>query len=1602
MSGLPPNWEWDYDGKRWFYRYKPNGHVQFHFPKEGDEFPDYFDALSPIPDLAPEEKLESQQQVKRRTTLDPDPKSKMRATGGPLADFGMNRSGFGGPGIDDDDGEDFYYQPENLMYLGPGAYTDVSPLADEDERDEIPKDRRKSKGNGVQDENKDKTLLDATADRTGVSPLQSESNTPSVANSLPVREAAVVPEAVAKELPTEPVLTVSTQDLPQTNQDASSPGVPLLDSVEKPRVELPPLTGPPHAVHSPPWDPVGIMAEMATEHTAPAHIEIHPDPVEMGDNAVLAPIETQIVDIGIAELPERTSPSDTSPPVPSTHELLHQTNMTDQALYGATFGSGSRPQSSSPTKSAQHTPESKAGPFPPKPVPNDSLPDSRAPQAQKSSEVSTNETFAIRRKPSNAGEKQGKYQPYVPGAVPTVASEKLKRDPDSSRREHRNSLAREASLMMGTRQNYETSNMPSILQPPVVPPKHPLESAQPPVQQPNNSTRPDIPRTQTEPTILPSGAANAAGQPTHGPLQHIPSVLKPASGFPQGRPQPPLSSDSSHTQGKDVVAPLAAPTKTHFQNGGLNQTPPRKGQYLAFQPGLAAKQVQQPRGTQLDATAPSGSIPHSLTPAPGQQLMGPRPAIQRVETAPTQSLSEQRQPASHTSSQTATYKTSPGAPGLPHFLQRPQAQGDVGQQPGSLTQLESPPATIRPRSSSDAPPHLSGVQGPAALIPGQPRVVASTEDNAAVAVGSSVVSRMAARPRSAMDFMQGRSPSGADQEIQQPGPSLPPDRSLPRQTSFASSEVSSLGPPTGSQSSGQPLQTPSPLEVGGRRPSSGFFQGANVNGFPSASEGGNSHVHLNNPGSRPASFSGPTPTSPPAPIQPMASRQPADLSDVQSPPAIPKKVPIGPPGNNSQPPLSMMPGNRTIQNLVGASQSPTNRRHSLPTGQLNDPAAQPVFEQSQFQQHGSVYPSSQHQKEAYQLGYGISRPHSAQPIQSQSSAGSQHAPQSIHPLQPGPKATKQASERPQRPTVTPPSQQFFGPMSPRTPGHLLQPIQEHGDNDHPTSSVPVRVASQTTKDPHRHSPSSARRSSTGSSQYPSSAESPNGKGIEHLATQGLVHQPNRPPQQLQQPFSPALAIAGQTYSPIQTNPFQSPINSVQSPQHAMNPGSAFPVMQQPAKEKEKGSWLSKFMKGAGKPTMLQKPPPPNQTFSVLPHSPNNVAPGQSGQWHNSPVNAMRPATIAPQQANQANTNPPTPAMFHQSRPPVPDLTSPGSQSLQNGPDHGHNLSRQSNDVPQARQQQAPVVSIPQDTLKLQIHPQSIPFSSSAQPRNSPQQVNDRQSFQTQQRGPPATSGLQEAPKQYSQPQNMPSNPVHSFPPQPTDHQVSQTAPQQKAFSSALQEAPKQHVTPLSMPVGPGPSLSQQPSRQVPQITHQQKQIVLPPPVASEPQIPKLPDSGKFITQQTADLPPGGLAPALGMPNDHQAIDNMSDAASVSAISVSTVDVSEAQAQPVLKPQLVTVEKPNNSTGQHQLPSRVATTQSSGVQATPVAPPQEVKASHSMDQELTVAPLFSKRQTTATVAPVPANTAPKVNDKWAKKPAVDYSGDDWGDDPWDYQ
>ncbi|KAI9898584.1 hypothetical protein N3K66_006944 [Trichothecium roseum] len=271
-AGLPPGWEWDYDGRRWFYTYKPTGHVQYHFPTEGDEFPSFVDEGSPVPKLAPEERLESQQQLKRNA---PDPDKAGGGSGGGSGGGGGNlrepawKSGMSATSArpvsniweHDDDGGEQPFQPESFMFLGPGAYNDVSPLHDED------------------DEAAKRVVVSGTK---GVSPDGSRGGTPHMANIEGV---------------------VNTPSSPLGTKEEDGPA--MLDSREMPH-ELPAQDDYWHRRR----DPVGVVAEMATEQTAASRAETHPDPVELGDNSILAPADTAPVELAAESIP-------VSPPPPA-------------------------------------------------------------------------------------------------------------------------------------------------------------------------------------------------------------------------------------------------------------------------------------------------------------------------------------------------------------------------------------------------------------------------------------------------------------------------------------------------------------------------------------------------------------------------------------------------------------------------------------------------------------------------------------------------------------------------------------------------------------------------------------------------------------------------------------------------------------------------------------------------------------------------------------------------------------------------------------------------------------------------------------------------------------------------------------------------------------------------------------------------------------------------------------------------------------------------------------------------------------------------------------------------------------------------------------
>lgn len=129
MTDLPEGWESDYDGTRWFFRYKATGSVQYHFPQPGDEYAEFLlDAgIGPF-QLTPEENLLVDQQTKRRSISELD--------NGVI--HGTKTSGSNGekkkiPAIDEEDAMSAtgYFDPNSFMNFS-GAYNNNSTTGGND------------------------------------------------------------------------------------------------------------------------------------------------------------------------------------------------------------------------------------------------------------------------------------------------------------------------------------------------------------------------------------------------------------------------------------------------------------------------------------------------------------------------------------------------------------------------------------------------------------------------------------------------------------------------------------------------------------------------------------------------------------------------------------------------------------------------------------------------------------------------------------------------------------------------------------------------------------------------------------------------------------------------------------------------------------------------------------------------------------------------------------------------------------------------------------------------------------------------------------------------------------------------------------------------------------------------------------------------------------------------------------------------------------------------------------------------------------------------------------------------------------------------------
>ncbi|KAI8627678.1 hypothetical protein F5Y19DRAFT_161780 [Xylariaceae sp. FL1651] len=278
MATLLEGWESDYDGVRWFYRYKATGMVQYHFPQPGDEFAGFLldDGTEPM-ELTPEESLALEQQTKRRsiTERDYDSKSTTKTSG-------SKREKKKIAAIEEEDGMSAtgYFDTSSFMY-SLGASNDTSPLGNDGEND--------SAHIGSSRKAKESTR------NTAYGPTPK--STPPVPESEPIVNQPIGHVELAGE--SDPKLGISTSN--------SHPGV----------VELP-------EGGQQMWSPVGYVAELATQDTVKCAEELAPIELD-ATSFVPAPIETKVAQDERAELPTHRTPVEEKAPEPRPNDNTTQT-----------------------------------------------------------------------------------------------------------------------------------------------------------------------------------------------------------------------------------------------------------------------------------------------------------------------------------------------------------------------------------------------------------------------------------------------------------------------------------------------------------------------------------------------------------------------------------------------------------------------------------------------------------------------------------------------------------------------------------------------------------------------------------------------------------------------------------------------------------------------------------------------------------------------------------------------------------------------------------------------------------------------------------------------------------------------------------------------------------------------------------------------------------------------------------------------------------------------------------------------------------------------------------------------------------------------------
>ncbi|KAK1780763.1 LOW QUALITY PROTEIN: hypothetical protein QBC45DRAFT_476685 [Copromyces sp. CBS 386.78] len=315
MAALPENWEMDYDGaiSRWFYRFKPTGLIQYTFPKPGDEFPEFVgDFGGPMP---PEDKFLSQKLKKGSAgseTLSASPPFNMSTTATP--------SNFSGSSYNNPPP---WFQPDEFMYMGPGAYNDTNPGRDESEA-----------GLPAADPKTPESKVTRPPTRPFISPVTSTETTPLVSNNRLS------------------VVTIPEQNTPARVESAPTAG----DSIQSPVVPM--LDGRPINQAF----PLGFVAELCGETTArprgehPAAAELpgHEAPIrniQLANSNQHAPVELSSESISVKATSGAQSQKTTNSQKPDRPNLDRKTESSPFIL-GANFASG--PSNPAPARTHRH------------------------------------------------------------------------------------------------------------------------------------------------------------------------------------------------------------------------------------------------------------------------------------------------------------------------------------------------------------------------------------------------------------------------------------------------------------------------------------------------------------------------------------------------------------------------------------------------------------------------------------------------------------------------------------------------------------------------------------------------------------------------------------------------------------------------------------------------------------------------------------------------------------------------------------------------------------------------------------------------------------------------------------------------------------------------------------------------------------------------------------------------------------------------------------------------------------------------------------------------------------------------------------------------